>query len=72
MSVQSTFVGEMDRSFLEEKPPEAPKPVPEKSEKPVLPEEPAPVEKPKSSISYVYIAIIVICIVILAYFILSG
>ena len=72
MSVQSTFIGEVDRSFLEENPPEIPEPVPEKSESSVLPEEPALVEKPKSSISYVSIVIIVICIIILVYFILSG
>ncbi len=68
MSVQSTFVGEMDRSFLDEKPEPSETP-PEKSESTILPEEPEIVEKPKSSVNYIYIAVIVICMIVLGYLI---
>ncbi len=66
-SVQSTFVGKIDRDFLD-KPPE-PRPQPVEKAEVSTPEIPTPVVEKKSSTNFVYIGIIVISILILVYLI---
>ena len=66
LSAQSTFVGKMDRSFLEDASSPS-KPLPEKSEEEIPKEKPRPVEQ--KTFSPIYIAAIIILIIILIYLI---
>ena len=66
LSAQSTFIGQMDRSFLEDSslPPES---LPEKREEEISPEKPLPAEQ--KAFSPFYIGVIIILIFILIYLI---
>ena len=68
-SVQSTFVGQMDRSFLDESPPQSSATFYEKKEVSELPEEPLHVMKTKKDLNPLYIGIIIVCIAVLVYII---
>ncbi|HDY89253.1 MAG TPA: FHA domain-containing protein [bacterium] len=65
-SVQSTFIGEMDRSFLDKTPEEQQKPI-EKNEDIGAIKVSTPVVEEKKRFSPLYIAVIVICVFILIY-----
>ncbi len=67
-SVQSTFVGKVDRSFLETPPEEQQKPI-EETEDIGVQEVSEPVIEVKKQFSPVYIGVIVICVLILVYLI---
>ena len=68
LSVQSTFVGQMDRNFLEESPQPSDSP-PVEREVDIQQEEPISVEKSQKTLSPLYIAVIIICVLIMVYLI---
>ncbi|GAG04349.1 unnamed protein product, partial [marine sediment metagenome] len=73
-SVQSTMIGEIDRSFLDKPPepaaPKEPEPAPAPAPAPV----PQPIQAEDTSKKYnpVYIGIIVVCLIVLLYLIFGG
>ncbi len=67
-SVQSTFVGKIDRSFLDTPPEEQQKPV-EKEEDIDVEDVSLPIKEVKKQFSPIYIGVIIVCVLILVYLI---
>ena len=65
-SVQSTFIGQVDRSFLDA-PPEETKNSGEQKAAPAAPEMPSVPAEEKAAFSPVYIGVIIVCVLILIY-----